>query len=533
MNQETAGVVYTKPWVAGLMLDMAGYVEGSDRLLSQHLVVEPSCGDGVFLSEIIRRLIADSHPATKEEWAQLSDAVRAYDIDAQATASCRETSIRMLQDSGCPYDIAQDLADCWINNADFLLSRIPKADWVVGNPPYIRATDMDAAIRDRYMAVNDSMTAGTDIYVGFFDHGIDALKPDGRLCFICSDRWLQNQYGTRLREKVATEANFDTLVRMHGVDAFVEEVDAYPAITLITKSSPSSSLKYADCVTDFTDSDVSSLLAWLGSPSNIASARFSATVARKPQYPSDMFPLGAPDDMRFVMQAQERLPKLESTGVNLGIGIATGCDAVFITDDPNLVEKDRMLPLFYMRDHRRHIDKQRWLVNPWNPDGSLVDLDNYPIMKAYFNENRAKLTKRHIAKRNASAWYRTIDKLNPTLMHRDLLLMPDMAALPDPILSYGKYPHHNCYWISSDVWDLRVLGGLLMSEQTKTFIDCLGVKMRGRTLRFQAQYLRLLHVPRYRDITAKTRDALACAFDTDDRELATASARQAYLGGLS
>lgn len=515
------------------MLDMAGYVAGSGRSLSRRLIVEPSCGDGAFLHEIITRLIADSRPETNDEWERLSDAVRAYDIDAQATAHCRDDSIRMLQNSGCPHDIAMSLVNRWINDADFLLTRIPKADWVIGNPPYIRATDMDTATRDRYMAVNDSMTAGTDIYVGFFDHGIDALGPGGKLCFICSDRWLQNQYGTRLREKVAIEANLDTLVRMHGVDAFAEEVDAYPAITLITKSAPSESLKYIDCTEDFTDSDAHSILTWLNAPSDVSTSRFSAAVARKPLYPSDMFPLGSPDDMRFVMQAQERLPKLESTGVDLGIGVATGCDAVFVTDDPDLVEKDRMLPLFYMRDHRRHIDKQRWLVNPWNPDGSLVNLDDYPIMEAYFNDNRARLANRHVAKRHTSAWYRTIDKLNPSLMHRDLLLMPDMAAAPDPILSRGKYPHHNCYWLASDVWDLPVLGGLLMSDQTKTFIDCLGVKMRGRTLRFQAQYLRLLHVPGYGDITRRTREALAQAFHDGDRQLATVSARRAYEEALA
>lgn len=65
--------------------------------------------------------------------------------------------------------------------------------------------------------------------------------------------------------------------------------------------------------------------------------------------------------------------------------MATGCDKVFITDIENLVEPERMLPVFSMRDYRRgHADKRRWLVNPWNDDGTLVDLDEYPKLKAYF-----------------------------------------------------------------------------------------------------------------------------------------------------
>lgn len=533
MNQETAGVVYTKPWVAKLMLDMVGYVAGAGRSLASRLIVEPSCGDGAFLVEITRRLVADASPRDDEDWNHLSDAVKAYDIDARATARCRESVTHILRESGCPQPISRRLAERWVVTADFLLTATPRADWIVGNPPYIRATDMDAAMRERYVAAIDAMTTGTDIYVGFLDRGVDALKPDGRLCLICPDRWMQNRYGTRLREKVATEANLDTVIRMHGVDAFADEVDAYPAITLITKSRPHGTLRYVDCARSFDDSDAPAVIHWMEHPVETSTDRFSASTARKPGHPADMFPLGSPDDMRFVMRAQERLPELEATGVDLGIGVATGCDAVFVTDDPDLVERDRLLPLFYMRDHRRHIDKERWLVNPWKTDGSLVNLDDYPLMGAYLNDNRTRLSKRHIARRHASAWYRTIDKINPALMDRDLLLMPDMAALPDPILSRGKYPHHNCYWLASDVWDLRVLGGLLMSDQTKTFIDCLGVKMRGRTLRFQAQYLRMLHLPRYDDIAPSTRDALARSFDTGDRTLATTATRRAYMEGMT
>lgn len=510
------------------MLDMAGYVAGRGLHLSQHRIIEPSCGDGAFLDEIIRRLITDASPAATDEWADMRNAIHACDIDERSVNRCRASASELLRESGCPDDIASRLSREWIVRADFLLTTMPKADWIVGNPPYIRATDMDIDTRRQYISVNDSMTAGADIYIGFYDHAIDTLNDEGTLCFICSDRWLQNQYGTRLREKVATEANLDTLIRMHGVNAFAQEVDAYPAITLITKSAAHDDLRYVECSPDFNEENVAALTEWLSAPATASHHSFTASMACKPPYPSDVFPLGKPEDIRFVMQAQETLPKLEATGIRIGIGVATGCDAVFITDDHDLVEHDRLLPLFYMRDHRRHIQKQRWLVNPWDSNGALINLDDYPLTEAYFNKYHAKLSKRNIAKRHAADWFRTIDKVNLSLMNRDLLLMPDLASDPSPILSRGKYPHHNCYWIASDIWDLTVLGGLLMSNQTKTFIDCLGVKMRGRTLRFQAQYLRLLHIPRYEDISRQTRETLSHAFNTNDRELATTATAQAY-----
>jgi hypothetical protein len=52
------------------------------------------------------------------------------------------------------------------------------------------------------------------------------------------------------------------------------------------------------------------------------------------------------------------------------------------------------------------------------------------------------------------------------------------------------------YFITSDLWDLEVLGGLLSSKVALFFVWSYAVKMRGGYLRFQAQYLRRIRVPR-------------------------------------
>ena len=50
-----AGVVYTKPWMVELVLDLAGYVP--ERRLAELVALEPSAGDGAFLSAMVRRLV--------------------------------------------------------------------------------------------------------------------------------------------------------------------------------------------------------------------------------------------------------------------------------------------------------------------------------------------------------------------------------------------------------------------------------------------------------------------------------------------
>lgn len=50
-----AGVIYTKPWMVELILDLAGYLP--ERPLARLVALEPSAGDGAFLQGMVRRLI--------------------------------------------------------------------------------------------------------------------------------------------------------------------------------------------------------------------------------------------------------------------------------------------------------------------------------------------------------------------------------------------------------------------------------------------------------------------------------------------
>ncbi len=90
------------------------------------------------------------------------------------------------------------------------------------------------------------------------------------------------------------------------------------------------------------------------------------------------------------------------------------------------------------------------------------------------------------------------------------------------------YPHHNLYFVTSDAWELEVLGGLLLSEVANLFVGTYCVKMRGGCYRFQAQYLRRIRVPEVRSVKEADRQALAGAFRSRDVEMATSVALRLY-----
>lgn len=184
------------------------------------------------------------------------------------------------------------------------------------------------------------------------------------------------------------------------------------------------------------------------------------------------WPGGDPEMVAIIEQLNERFEQLENphTGTRVGIGVATGADELFVTTDHDLVERDRLLPLTMSRDGAS--GQNTWggtyLVNPWEQNGALVDLERYPRLAEYFNLHGRLLRNRHVAGKAADKWYRTMDKVDHTLVDRPKLLFPDLKMTTHPVLEPGGlYPHHNLYYVVSDKWHLRVLGGLLLSRLPK------------------------------------------------------------------
>ena len=524
---EYHGVVYTKKWVVDLMLDIAGYT--IDKCLWHEKVIEPSCGHGSFLKEIVRRLLFTAKRDKVLDSEHLLYSIRSFDLDEEAVRISRSVVRDELLSYGFSFKEADYLSEHWVYCGDYLLSDSLTADYVIGNPPYLRSTEIPKENRDKYVSRISTMTKGCDLFVGFFQKGLESLNSnDGVLCYICADRWMQNQYGRYLREFISEKYHIDILIKMHDVDAFEVEVSAYPAIIRIDFGNDK--IKYVDCSKTFSESSVSKLKSWLKSDyQDCTISDFSATLINQPRHDS-IIPLSNPRSLRTIEHLTKRFPTLEESGVKLGIGLATGRDNVFIVKNPDVVEVDRILPMFNMRDWRRKRKTDDiWLVNPWRRDGELVDLSDYPKLQRYFEEHREEIEKRHVAKKNKKAWYRTIDKINWEIMGSPMLLFPDMSMQADPVYSDGtRYPCHNCYWLVSNTWDIKALGGLLMSDIAESFIDALAVKMRGGTKRFQAQYLRLIHVPDPRNLSDDLTKELRSAFENNDRIAANKAAALAY-----
>ena len=448
----------------------------------------------------------------------------------------RSAAVKVLKRDGWPEDQIEDVTAAWLHVDDYLLMLHDdrSVDFVVGNPPYIRLEDVPEARMHAYRETCRTMIGRSDIYVGFYEVALASLRTGGRLGFICADRWMRNQYGRVLRKLIADRYDLEVVISMHDVDAFEEQVSAYPAISVIHRGSQGSVI-VADTTGRFGEHDATEMLRYIRSGKSEVVANDSYEIARLPHWfdGDESWPAGNPKQLALIELLTDKFPPLEDaqTGTRVGIGVATGADEVFVKKTPPDVEDDRLLPLAMVRDLAtgRHEWSGHYLVNPWTEDGALVRLREYPQLAKYFEDNAPQLKKRHIAEKLPVNWYRTIDKVNAALTGRAKLLIPDMRLTIHPVLDDGKtYPHHNLYYVVSDTWDMRVLGGLLLSRIAQAFVEAYAVKMRGGTLRFQAQYLRRIRVPRQSDLSEQDRRELAEAFEQRDVEQATLIASRLY-----
>jgi hypothetical protein len=501
------GAIYTRGPVVDLILDLAGYRESQP--LATLRLLEPSTGEGDFLIPAVRRLLRSwRQTATVESdvVAELGGCILAVELSPQSLQTCRASLIEVIREHGVGQPEAEVLAQRWLHCDDFLLAAIEgEFDVVVGNPPYVRQERVPNPLLKEYRRRFKTVYDRADLYVPFYERGLRLLAPGGRLGFICANRWLKNKYGGPLRDLVHQSFHLEHFIDMVGTDAFHSEVIAYPAITVIRRpvdpaaKGPPTRIASRPKVDKPTLAQLSQQML-----AEELNGHSTVRVATEVTRGRDPWLLDNPAALGLVRRLEARFPTLEAAGAKVGIGVATGADRVFIGPYDDLdVEPERKLPLAMGRDlvNLEIQWKGKGVVNPFLESGALAAPEDFPRFAAFLEANEPALRRRHVAKKNPNRWYRTIDRIYPSLVDREKLLIPDIKGTATVVYDKGDYyPHHNLYVVTSDTWELRALQAVLRSSIAVLFVSAYCVRMAGGFLRFQAQYLRRIRVPVWEDL---------------------------------
>jgi hypothetical protein len=510
-DADERGAIFTRRAVVDFILDLVGYTTNRD--LHKLTLLEPSFGNGDFLLPAVDRLISARARtlATGTEVGDLTHCIRAVELHHDTFESTRSAVIERLRQAEFSQAEASELANAWLIHGDFLLSEFPRCfDFVVGNPPYVRQELIPAPLLVEYRRRFSTLYDRADLYIPFIEHSLRLLGSGGLLSFICSDRWMKNKYGGPLRAFISKQFHLLAYVDMVNADVFHSEVIAYPAITVIAKDAAGPTrVAQRPQINAETLKPLAQALRGEGNASPMVKEIRDVASGAEP------WVLDSSEQTSLIRRIEASYPTLEEAGCKVGIGVATGADKAFIGLFDELdVEPDRKLPLAMTRDLvSGHVVWRGFgVLNPFTDEGALVDLARYPKLKRHLEEHKEQIAGRHVAQKSPANWYRTIDRITPSLAWRPKLLIPDIKGQAQVVFEEGQlYPHHNLYFVVSDTWDLHALQSVLLSNLTRLFMVTYSTKMRGGYLRFQAQYLRRIRLPRWDSVPTQLRKRLVSA----------------------
>ena len=474
------GDVFTSSRVVRFMLDLIGYT--SDKDLSAYKVLEPSFGHGDFLIEIQNRLIQSAKKFNFDASEIMSKNIYGCEIDRVKYNKCVE-NLRLGMPNFTPLNLRTE---------DFLFSLWnTKFDFIIGNPPYIRYENIPKEVRNLYRSKFYTFHYRSDLYILFYEHCLRNLSVNGCHCFICSNRWLKNEYGKKLRAFISSSYNLEYIIDVENLNAFKESVLAYPSITLISNTGVGKNVKLAKI----------NNLSELDGPISTKQKKIESLESW---------------DNLFLSDTVEDLSYIERQGFKIGIGVATGADKIYISRElENQVERELLLPLVNAKDltGNEFIWKGLYILNPYGLNGSIINLDKYPKAKHYLEQYKSILSKRHIVK-NGRVWYSLIDRIKPELVNLPKILLPDISGNNIIFIDKGSfYPAHNIYYITGrPLEELELLAGILMSRFVRTQIESISNKMNGGLPRWQSQSIKRIRIPKISDIPTKFKDKLIDAY---------------------
>ena len=382
-------------------------------------LVDPACGSGAFLLEAFDQL----HAAYQEAQDRLTElrGKQLFDVDTQ-----------ILQSNLFGVDLNEEAAkicrlSLWIKTAqagkvltslDHNIRRGNSViadpnvhrqalDWraafpevfaaggfdvVVANPPYVRQewiSEYKPYLQQHYRAYDGT----ADLYVYFYELGMNLLKPGGRLCFIVTNKRMKAGYGEALRRFFAESAWVESVVNFGHAKQIFEDADVFPSILVARKPTagpPPATARVCDIPRETLRIDDLS--------NQIQAEGFDLP---REKLAADAWTLEPPGVMALIEKVRRiGVPLKEYAGSRPFRGVTTGLNEAFLIDTPT---KERIVSADpksaeVIKPYLRGQDIQRW-APAWAGLWMLfsrrgVAIDNYPAIKQHLATFRQQLEPR-------------------------------------------------------------------------------------------------------------------------------------------
>ncbi|ANV97845.1 restriction endonuclease [Helicobacter enhydrae] len=265
-------------------------------------------------------------------------------------------------------------------------------DCVIGNPPYIRQEEikeLKPSLQKNFQIYENT----SDIYTYFFEQGYKLLSQNAILSFITSNKWTRAGYGENLRAFLLKNTTLQSYMDLNGEKVF-ENASVDTSITIFIKSTPTPThqIHFLEC------KDIAELF------------RIAPTSIPQNTLSKDAFIFADSSTLALKEKIQSIGTPLKDWGISINYGIKTGYNEAFIitTETREAIlqacktQQEREATSKLIRKVLRGRDIKRysyewaglWIINIHNGYTSTnktkmppIDIEQYPTLKAYFNEN--------------------------------------------------------------------------------------------------------------------------------------------------
>ena len=238
-NIKETGQVFTPNYIVKEMLDLCGYKHGK-KILRKH-IIDNSCGDGAILCEVIERY-CNAYIAYNEDssWLkkELETFIHGIDNDPKAIEQC----IKNLNEICSKYNIDNVEWDITVDDTLFNERFNKQMDYVIGNPPYVRIHNL-ADSYERVKNYKFTQNGMVDLYITFFEIGVNMLNKYGKLCYITPSSWTTSKAGSEMRKWFKEEKILRGIIDMEHFNVF-ENYSVYTMITFLDRKHLKETFEY-------------------------------------------------------------------------------------------------------------------------------------------------------------------------------------------------------------------------------------------------------------------------------------------------
>jgi adenine-specific DNA-methyltransferase len=476
MNKhKTLGQVFTPTWIVSEILNLVGY--NDDTILDKY-ILEPSCGDGVFLLEIVERYINVSIKNNIGEEDIVSN-LEKYIYGVEIDSIEYQKSIQNLNNL-VEKQFSKKVKINWNifneNTLDFYKDYNSFFHFIVGNPPYIRIHNLDLETKNN-LKQNFIFSEGTiDIYLSFIEMAFKMANNKGSIGFITPNSYLHNSSYKLFRKFIKEKKILKTLIDFKANKVF-QGFSTYTAISIFN-------LNYANDYFDYKEYiDNEIKLVNKVSFNNLSTNDWS--FANK-------------DDEDFLHGLSQNRNTLVKDFFDVQYGFATLRDKIFISNttpydneyvtfNDFIIEKGILKKIVKGSKFKGEVNENELIIYPYelqNNRYKVIEEDKlkekFPKAYAYLMFNKEELEKRDLDK--GAVWYEFGRSQGVQSIHKEKIVLSTLVngsinyyRLPKDVMIYsGLFIVKNKDFVN---WDM--IENILKSDEFYKYIRLTGKDFSG------------------------------------------------------